>query len=154
MPDIKSVLASEIRRLARKEVKAALPPLRAQLSALKKTIAAQHVKIKVLEKSAPAAIMSKPETESRSVADRPVRITAESIVRLRRKLGLTQAQLGTLLGSSNFSVSHWEQGKSTPREACKRKIAGLRDLGKRELKRRLTEKGIIPTVEPAAAKTS
>ncbi|MDD5697477.1 MAG: helix-turn-helix domain-containing protein [Victivallaceae bacterium] len=154
MSDLKSVLASEIRRLARKEVKAALLPLQAQVSALKKTVVLQNAKIKALGNRVPAQAIPEPETESASVADHPVRITAEGIVKLRRKLGLTQVQLATLLGASNFSVSHWELGKTKPREICKRKIAALRSLGKRELKRLLTEKGIASTAEPVAAKTS
>ncbi|MFA6716682.1 MAG: helix-turn-helix domain-containing protein [Victivallaceae bacterium] len=152
MPDIKKVLASEICRLARKEAKAALKPLQAQVSALRKTIAAQNAKIRTLEKRIPAAA-PKPKTESQPATDRKVRITAESIVKLRRKLGLTQAQLATLLGVSNFSVSHWELGKTLPRDAFKGKIATLRDMGKRELKLLLKEKDITPA-EPARAKTS
>ena len=152
MPDIKKVLASEICRLARKEAKAALKPLQAQITTLRKTIAAQNAKIKALEKRIPATV-PKPKTESQPATDRQVRITAESIGKLRRKLGLTQVQLATLLGVSNFSVSHWELGKTSPRDAFKCKIAALRDMGKRELKRLLKEKGITPA-EPAGAKTS
>ena len=152
MPDIKKVLASEISRLARKEIKTTLKPLQAQVSALRKTIAAQNTKIKALEKRIPAAA-PKPKTESQTATDRQVRITAESIAKLRRKLGLTQVQLATLLGVSNFSVSHWELGKTAPREAYKCKIASLRDMGKRELKRLLKEKNITPVVKPAEAKT-
>lgn len=143
MPDIKSVLASEIRRLSRKEAKAALKPLQVQVSALRKTIAAQNAKIKVLEKRIPTAIAPKPKTESLPVTNRKVRITNESIIKLRRKLGLTQTQFATLLEVSNFSVSHWELGKTTPRDAFKQKIAALRNIGKRKLKHLLDEKGIV-----------
>jgi len=153
MPDIKKVLASEIRRLARKEAKAALKPLQTQVSTLRKTIAAQNAKIRALEKRIPAAVAPKPKAESLPIVGE-VRITAESIIKLRRKLGLTQMQLAVLLEVSNFSVSHWELGKTTPRDAFKRKIAALRDMGKRELKRLLKEKGINPVVKPAEVKTS
>jgi len=153
MPDIKKVLASEISRLARKEAKAALKPLQAQVSTLRKTVAAQNARIRALEKRIPAAVAPKPKSESLPVTNRKVRITTESIVKLRRKLGLTQAQLAALLGVSNFSVSHWELGKTSPRDAFKCKIAALRDMGKRELKCLLKGKNIIPA-EPAGAKTS
>ena len=153
MPDIKKVLASEICRFARKEAKAALKPLQAQVSALRKTIAAQNAKIKALEKRIPAAVVPKPKTESQRATDRQVRITAESIAKLRRKLGLTQMQLAALLEVSNFTISHWELGKTSPREAYKCKIAALRDMGKRDLKRLLKEKDITPD-EPMEVKTS
>lgn len=152
MPDIKKVLASEICRLARKEAKAALKPLQAQVSALRKTIVAQNKKIKALEKRIPA-VAPKPKTESQPVASHQVRITAESIAKLCRKLGLTQMQLAALLEVSNFTISHWELGKTSPRDAFKGKIAALRDMGKRELKRLMKEKEITPA-EPTAAKTS
>jgi hypothetical protein len=63
-------------------------------------------------------------------------------------------QLAALLEVSNFSVSHWELGKTSPRDDYKRKLAALRDMGKRELKRLLKEKGITPVVKPAKVKTS
>jgi DNA-binding transcriptional regulator YiaG len=139
MQDIKSVLASEIRRLARKEVKAAFQPLREQISALKKSVSEQRAKIKTLEKRAPAAPRRKNEIIPVS-EDKAVRISPQWIIRLRQKLGLTQEQFALLLGTSNFSVSHWELGKTTPRDAFKRKIAALRGMGKRELKHLLEEK--------------
>jgi DNA-binding transcriptional regulator YiaG len=151
MPDVKRVLADEIRRLARKEAKAALKPLQAQVSALRKTIAEQNAKIKALGKRIPA-VAPKPKIKSLPVTDRKVRITAESIVKLRRKLGLTQMQLAVLMEVSNFSVSHWELGKTTPREDYKRKIAALRDMGKRELKCLLKEKGITPVTKSTSVK--
>ncbi len=107
-----------------------------------------------MEKRIPAAVAPKLKTESLPATNRKVRISTESIIKLRRKLGLTQAQLATLLGVSNFSVSHWELGKTSPRDAFKGKIAALRDMGKRELKRLLKEKGISPVVKPAGVKTS
>ncbi|MDD5728223.1 MAG: helix-turn-helix domain-containing protein [Victivallales bacterium] len=154
MPDIKSVLASEIRRLARKEVKVVLKPLQMQISGLKKTIAAQNKKIKTLGKNIPAVTIPKPETQSPPAAARQIRISPESIARLRRKLGLTQTQLAVLLDSTNFSVSHWELGKTKPREIYKRKIAALRTMGKRELKRLLAEKGITQTSEQVTSGTA
>lgn len=143
MPDIKSILASEIRRLAKKEVKTSLQPLQGQILALKKTISAQGAKIKTLEKCRSAAPKAKAEIVP--VSDKPVRLSPERIIKLRQKLGLTQGQFATLLDSNTFSVSHWENGKATPREAFKRKIAALRGLGKRKLSKLLAEKSATST---------
>lgn len=147
MPDIKSILASEIRRLAKKEVKTALQPLQGQILALKKTISAQNAKIKALEKCRPATPKNK--TEITPVTDKQVRLTPERIIKLRQKLGLTQGQFATLLDSNTFSVSHWENGKATPRDVFKRKIAALRGLGKRKLSKLLADKSAVSTPAPA-----
>ena len=50
MPDVKSVLSEEIRRLARKEVKAAVAPLQETVSTLKKVVAEQRRQLAALQK--------------------------------------------------------------------------------------------------------
>lgn len=45
-----------------------------------------------------------------------VEITPERIRFLRKRLGLSQKQLGTLLNVHQTLVSHWEQGLRTPDE--------------------------------------
>ena len=65
-----------------------------------------------------------------------------SIKQWREKLGLKRAQYAKLLDVSPLSVTHWESGSTVPRETQKRRIAELRDLGKRELKKLCMEKGI------------
>jgi len=153
MPDIKNVFASEIRRLAKKEVKAALQPLQEQISKLRKTISEQNAKIKTLEKRVPTALPQKKEITP-VADDKSVRMSPQWIIKLRQKLGLTQGQFAVLLDTSNFSVSHWELGKTTPRDVFKRKIAALRGIGKRELKRLLEakDKGAVDGKVKAVAK--
>ena len=157
MPDIKNVFASEIRRLAKKGVKVALQPFQAQISKLRKTISEQNAKIKTLEKRVPTALPQKKEITP-VAENKTVRMSPQWIIKLRQKLGLTQGQFAILLGTSNFSVSHWELGKTTPRDAFKRKIAALRGIGKRELKRLLEENGkdkaVKTTVKPKAKKVA
>lgn len=149
MPDIKSVLNDEIRRLARKELKVAIQPFQAQLAALKKTVSEQAKLIKELSKGfAVAARKAKSETaaeqdgEAVETNSKQFRLTPERIVKLRQKLGLTQGQFAALLEVNPLSVSNWELGKAVPRESGKQKIAALRGLGKRGLKVMLAEKGI------------
>lgn len=144
MPDIKQVLSEEIRRLAKKELKAAIAPLQSQLAALKKTVAEQSRRLQALERCCPAAEPAAPPAvkqgapEAAAEAKVP-RITAERIVKLRQKLGLTQAQFAALLGVNQFTASRWELGRNRPREAQKRKICALRDMGKIELKKLMAE---------------
>lgn len=52
---------------------------------------------------------------------------------MRAKLGLTQAQMATLLGVSSLSVYKWESGQVEPREKQKAKVLALRGVGKREV---------------------
>lgn len=156
MPDLKQVLNDEIRRLARKELKIALPPLVDQITALKRQVAEQAKIIARLQSAASAPYVestadtpAEPETDA--PATRNVRITPERIIKLRQKLGLTQGQLAKILNVSNFSVSHWELGKGAPRAASKQALARLRDMGKREFSRLLQESGVVASGDAEAA---
>lgn len=146
--DIKQALYDEIRRLARKEIKAALAPAQETISALKKQVAEQKKQIAALEKRCAAV---EPETSAPAVAvpaddEKPVRLNAAGILRLRTKLGLTQGEFAKVLGVAMHTVSVWEQGRRTPRRAHKVRICALRGIGKRELKKMLGK----PEAKPAA----
>ena len=52
-------------------------------------------------------------------------------------LGLTQAELATLLGVSYLSVHKWEGGKAQPRAVQLQKIAAVMKMGKREAAKQL-----------------
>ena len=145
--DIKQVLNDEIRRLARKEVKAALTPLLETVSALRKQVAEQKKQIAALEKRCAAV---EPETSAIPVAaadedEKHVRLNAAGILRLRTKLGLTQGEFAKVLGVAMHTVSVWEQGRRTPRHNHKVRICALRGIGKRELKKMLAQ----PDAKPA-----
>ena len=150
MPNIQQFLSDEIRRLARKEVKLMLDPLQARMSEMRKTIAELRRQIKAQEKNVrePARI------DDAVPKERPVRISGERIAKLRTKLKLTQAEFADLIGVNRISVSHWELGKNIPGEAQKRKIAAVRDMGKRELKKILEEKKNVSTPDMAATEPS
>ena len=146
MPDIKQILNDEIRRLARKEVIALEKELKSQLVDLRKTVAAQNRKIKTLEKALAGLLPIEPiasQTENMPEdAEKSVRVTPERITKWRQQLGMKQAQYAALLDVSPLSVSNWESGKTIPREAQKRRIAALRDMGKREIAKLCQAKGI------------
>jgi transcriptional regulator with XRE-family HTH domain len=59
----------------------------------------------------------------------------------RKRLGLSAADCGKLLGVSALSVYKWEQGSARPRAKYLPAIAALRTLGKREATKRLEELG-------------
>ena len=140
--DIKQIFSDEIRRLARKEIKLAVTPLQETVSGLKKQIAEQKKLIAALEKRCPGASDKKSDlvgNADNADSKKSVRINAAGIIRLRNKLGLTQAEFAKVLGVAMHTVSVWEQGRRIPRPAHKVRICALRGLGKRELKRRLAQ---------------
>ena len=147
--DIKQVFNDEIRRLARKEIKATLTPLFDTVSALKKQVAEQKRQIAALEKrcaeiapenaAAPIPVDEDPEKQ--------VRLNAAGILRLRTKLGLTQGEFAKVLGVAMHTVSVWEQGRRTPRRSHKVRICALRGIGKRELKKMLEQPETAPAEE-------
>ena len=144
MANIQQILNDEIRRLARKEVITLEKELKSQLVELRKTVAAQNRRIKELEKALPLQAAPAKNSESTAAAEevKSFRVTPERIIKWRQSMGLKRAQYARLLGVSPLSVAHWEQGSSTPREAQKKRIAELRDMGKRELTRLCAEKSI------------
>lgn len=137
MPDIKQVFNDEIRRLARKEVKQAMLPLLKVLADQKNTIRELKHEIAGLKKSIPAEKAPVPVAEMAAADDVKRRLNAAGIIRIRTKLGLTQGNLGKLLGVSTHTVSMWELEKVSPRANMKKAICQLRGIGKRELKKRL-----------------
>ena len=144
MANIQQLLNEEIRRLARKEVISLEKELKSQLVELRKTVSELKNRIKTLEKANTVTPVDagKAATATSEETLKSVRVTPERIALWRRKLGLNCTQYAKLLNVSPLSVCHWESGKSTPREAQKKRIAELRDMGKRELKKLCEEKGI------------
>ena len=82
-----------------------------------------------------------PRTEDKSYRNEP-RLPKERIIRVREKLGVTQLQMGTLLGVDAFVIQNWETGKTTPSIEQKRQIAFIRDLNLTERHRLFRAKKI------------
>lgn len=142
MANIAAALKEEITRVSRKELRKLVDPLRRQLATQRRDIAAlkrerDELKRQVasLAKTSPRSIVPAPEadTEKRS------RFSAAGLRTLRQKLGLSADDLGRLAGVSGQSVYNWEQEKSRPRQAQVGKIVLLRNIGKREARRLLSE---------------
>jgi DNA-binding transcriptional regulator YiaG len=138
MPNLASFLKSEISRLARKEIRAETESLRkasaqyrSDIAALKRHLAEQDRLIAQLRKA-------KPTSDGARLEDGPaLRFRADGFASLRRKLGLSAAEMGKLLGVSMQTVYHWEKGQSHPRSSQLKAIAEVRKLGKRGAAARL-----------------
>jgi len=146
MSDIRKVMNEEIRRLARKEIKAVVAPLLAAGAVQKKRIAELEKRIKALEakpsqKAGQPAIIVPAAQEGGK--EKQIRLTADRIRKVRTKLAISQEQFAKILGVNTQSVNFWENGKTSPRLILKKQIAAIRDMGKREIAKILAEKGIV-----------
>lgn len=61
-----------------------------------------------------------------------IRISAKGLASQRKRLGLSAAEMGVLLGVSGQSVYKWEQGTTRPRAGQMPAIAALRKMGRKE----------------------
>lgn len=149
MPDVKQVLQDEIRRLAKKEVKLAIAPMVKTISELKKRIAVlergavakekKNADLSAVGSVAVAGTKTSGENaaENNDRKEKKPRFYGKRIIRLRKRLHLSQAELAEMVGVNMFSVSHWELGKNIPRQAQQDKLAEIRALPKKELRERL-----------------
>lgn len=142
MPNIASILKSEIARLAAKAVrqeteglKKASTAYRSDIASLKRRVAALEQQVKKLAKTR-VAETSKTEEGGQRAA---LRFSATGLAKQRQRLGLSAAACGRLLGVSALSVYKWESGKARPRAKQLPVIATLRTMGKREANAKLQE---------------
>jgi DNA-binding transcriptional regulator YiaG len=140
---IESTIKSEIQRLAKHEVRTVFRPLRKEvwgmrlkLSNLLKgfTPLNRWVKETAESKSKGLKLAASPEEVKAS------RLTPERIRGLRKKFGLSQRELGVLVGATLGAVASWEKGKFRPREEKKAALVGLRKVRKRDVRKLLAEK--------------
>ena len=152
MGKIESMIKSEIQRLARREIRSTFRPLkrevrtmRLKLSGLMKGFGTLNriTKDQVQRASEQFKLESSPE-EIKIARFSPARIRA-----LRVKKGLSQKELGMLIGVSMGTVVLWEKGKISPKAERKGALIALRKLKKREIKRILAEKKVA---EPKKAR--
>jgi DNA-binding XRE family transcriptional regulator len=135
MPNIGSVLRQEISRLARREIsgpvrvtRKASAQYRHDIAALKREVAALQRKVAALPRRAPNG----PVVATHGADEGKLRFVAKGLRAQRKRLALSAADFGKLVGVSAQSVYNWEQGHAKPRAAQLAAIAMLRTTGKRE----------------------
>jgi DNA-binding transcriptional regulator YiaG len=141
MPNIASILKEEITRLARKELRASIESLKKAVATYRSEIAALKRRIDQLERQAKrttkAVARAVPIEDAGS--DTTHRWRAAGFAQHRKRLGISAADCGKLLGVSALTVYKWEQGNARPRGKYLPAIAALRGMGKREAAKRLDE---------------
>lgn len=137
-------LKSEISRLAKKEVRAETQALkkasaqyRSEIAALKRRLAGLEALIKKQGKGAGRRVKAKEKTDEESSTSHRFRVAG--FAALRKKLNISAAEMGRLLGVSAQSVYHWETGKTKPRASQLAAIAEVRKMGKRAVASKLGE---------------
>ena len=136
MPNIATVLKEEISRLARKEIRNETAILkkgsaqhRRDIAALKRQVSTLQKKVSVLEKQ---VLKNNPVKTVLDTEDKNFRFTAKGLRSQRKRLGLSAADYGKLVGVSAQSIYHWESEISRPRKQQLPAISAVRTLGKKE----------------------
>jgi DNA-binding transcriptional regulator YiaG len=138
MPNIANALKAEIARVARKEIRGEISPLQKLSSQHRSHIASLRRKVEELEralKRAKTTAKAQPEGEDEEGA--ALRFRASGLASHRKRLELSAADFGRLLGVSGQTVYKWEQGTTKPRRSQLESIAAARKMGKKEALRHL-----------------
>jgi DNA-binding transcriptional regulator YiaG len=136
MPNIASVLKDEIRRLARREIKvstsstkSAVAQYRSDIARLKRAVQAQQKEIAFL-KEQERKRLGQPQMKDDELEG--VRHSARSVQAQRKRLGLSAADFGKLVGVSGLTIYNWEHSKARPGKENLAALVAIRDMGKRE----------------------
>ncbi|MCU0770191.1 MAG: helix-turn-helix transcriptional regulator [Verrucomicrobia bacterium] len=142
MSKIGSLLKEEIVRLARKEMRAGVRPLKRTGGQYRRDIAELKRQVKVLtarlaqqEKQLLQAMVACPPPEPEK---RP-RFSAKRLRSQRKRLGLPAAAFAQLVGVTPLSIYNWERGVVRPRPELVKVLASLRSLTKRDAHARLEQ---------------
>ncbi len=151
MPDVARVLREEVQRLAKRQVKAGLAPIKRDTVRLKKQVTDLRRELTALTRTSRellarvTQVVATNEAEVATEQAATLRPSSKSLVRLRRRLALTQVEFGRLLGVSGQAVLYWERKGSRVRmrSANLAALAGIQKIGKREARRRLEGTGQV-----------
>jgi DNA-binding transcriptional regulator YiaG len=149
MSNVVKVLKAEIARISKREAKSATQGIGKSNVWLRKTVADLRKRVVLLEKENRhlAAAMKKYQVAQPEKVDaeegKKARFTSRGIRALRKKLRLSQADFGKLLGTTPNAVYLWEKkaGALNLRDKTKAAIFSIRGLGAREANEKLKEAG-------------
>ena len=133
--NLSKILTETIAKTAARTIRKPIANLRRDVAILKRELAELKRVLKALQKTAAA----QPES---SQAEAPsIRPTAKMVLKLRMRLGLTQAELAKLAGVSTLTVYKWEKagGRIRMRGPALAGFARVRGMGKRGALKTLAE---------------
>lgn len=139
MPELIGALREEIRKQARKELRASLEKTkklvavhRREIAQLKKSLADSQKRIAFLE-----ACERKRIADAKNGGDSKLRFSSKSVRTHRNRLDFSAAEYGKLMGVSAQTIYQWEGGKSRPKKSQLSALSELRTIGKKEARERL-----------------
>jgi len=155
MAKIESIIKSEIQRLAKHEVRSVYRPLRKEVWGMKLKLSNLIRNFTVLNRLAKEISKTKrtePKLEASPEEVKASRLTPGRIAGLRKKLGISQRELGILTGATMGAVASWEKGKFKPQGEKKAALVAMRKLRKRDVKKMLAEKAVAKEKRPVPKK--
>jgi DNA-binding transcriptional regulator YiaG len=140
MANLASTLRDEISRLARKEIRQQVDPLKKTNAQLRRTVASLKSELGDLQRT-----MRFLQTREKRRLEAPPQPDETKAVRFspnwlkadRKRLGLSAEDYGRLVGVSSATIYSWESGKSKPSAQRLAAWAEVRGIGKREARQRL-----------------
>jgi DNA-binding transcriptional regulator YiaG len=149
MSNVVKILKAEIARISKKEAKSTTQAIGKSNTWLRITVADLKKRLVLLEKENKRLIaamkkyqVSQPQKDEKE-EDKKARFSSRGIHSLRKKLRLSQADFGKLLGTTPHAVYLWEKkaGALNLRDKTKAAILSIRGLTAREAREKLTELG-------------
>ncbi len=117
MPDVAAVLREEIARLARREAKQQVGPLKKTIAEQRRTIAALRRQVTELARNQAFLL----QQEQRRLAEAPtvsavkkIRFSSKSVKADRNRLRMSGADYGLLVGVTAQTIYNWENGTTKP----------------------------------------
>ena len=144
MAKFESIIKSEIVRLAKREVRKIVVPLRRDFRSMRGMVSQLRKAVLTLQRITSA---QQKELEKRKVPleagpeeVRTARFSPRLIRSLRKRLRITQRELALLTGVTVGAIHQWEIGQFKPSPKKRAIMVALRKLGRREVRRLLEEK--------------
>lgn len=135
MPNFAGVLKAEIRRLARKEVRASVVPLRKLVATMRRRMAEQRKLIVEMERAAKRSIAQvQTGTAAEGPAGAQIRFSSQWVRAHRKRLRMSRREYAKLVGVSAQSIFGWETGRTRPRRRALEAWRRLRSMGMREIR--------------------
>ena len=143
MPNIGALLKEEIRRLAKREARALMASVRKDNARLKRTAAEHKRRLARLERDNRRLVAESDARLAEGVKASPeevaqARIGAARVRALRKRLRLSQAELGQILGVSGKTVLLWEKKEKLHlRDKARAAVVSAMKLNAKEARRKL-----------------
>jgi DNA-binding transcriptional regulator YiaG len=133
MPNLAATLKSEIRRLAAREIRRGLQPLRRiqkQVKALRQSSRSHRYALAGLKRRLVRMKAAVRATGS-GRGGRGAQMSPEAIAAMRRGLGMSRLHFAKLLDVSPGSIFGWEKGRTLPRGQSLDRLRDVRKMGVR-----------------------